>query len=53
MTGSGRVSSSGFRLERRLSGVARPMLVKEELKAVSAEEYERLLREFRPPFGAE
>lgn len=53
MTGSGTASSSGYRVERRLLGVARPMLIKEELKAVSAEEHDRRVREFRPRPGTE
>lgn len=53
MTGSGTASSSGYRVERRLSGVARPMLIKEELKAVTAEDYERRVRALRPRPGTE
>lgn len=52
VTGSGSLSGGAIRTEKLL-GLERPMLVREELKAVSEREYSMRAAEMRPPRGAE
>ncbi|MDO8804145.1 MAG: hypothetical protein Q7R35_06930 [Elusimicrobiota bacterium] len=51
--GSGRLSPEGIKTEKQLTGTGRPMLIREDLKAVTEQEYEMRVNEMRPPGGAE
>jgi len=51
--GSGKLSLEDIRTEKQLSGVSRPMLIKEDLKTVPEREYKMRVDEMRPPGGAE
>jgi len=51
--GTGWLTPEGVKTEKQLLGVARPMTVKEDLKAVSERDYKMYVNEMRPPGGAE
>ncbi len=51
-SGKGKLTEKGILVSKETTG-ARPMLVTEELHAVSRSEYDQTLSAFRPPHGAE
>lgn len=51
--GHATLSEEGIKTEKQLSGVSRPMLVKEDLKPVSEQVYNMRVNEMRPPRFAE
>ncbi len=52
-TGTGEIYEGGLRTSKLVSGPGRPMLVKEDLKKITVEEYGLRLRELAPAAGAE
>lgn len=53
ITGRGELAKEGILTEKQLTGVKRPMMVKEKLKPVSEGVYKMRVSEFYPPGGAE
>jgi len=51
--GSGGLTPEGLKTEKRIAGVDRPMLVREDLKTISERDYKMYVNEMRPPGGAE
>lgn len=51
--GSGSLSEEGIKTEKQLTGGGRPMMVKEDLKAVSEQVYSMQVSEMNPPRLAE
>lgn len=51
--GSGKLSPEGIMTEKQISGVGRPMSVKEDLRTVSEDIYKIRVSEMSPPSGAE
>jgi hypothetical protein len=53
LTGSGSLSGEGIKTEKKITGPGRPMLVREDLKPVSEENYLLQVRMMRPSAGME
>jgi hypothetical protein len=53
ITGAGELTPAGIKTAKQLGGVARPMLIKEDLGTIKAAEYMRRVAEMAPPRWAE